>query len=116
MNWKVLEFEGKLRHSNINSYGFRSPNEPTPAPDLQPFTDDLWEMVRNIKFRSVSSEFQKTLKTDMKNIRDCEKVVVAADKSNNLYKIDKNEYETYRISSNKPPPSIKPSPLISPPP
>ena len=35
----------------------------------------------------------------MKNIRDCEKVVVAADKSNNLYKIDKNEYETY-LSNN----------------
>ena len=64
MNWKVLAFDGKLGQTHKETYGFRSPNMPPPAVDLQSFTDDLWDMVRNVQFRNVNSEFQKTLKSD----------------------------------------------------
>ena len=99
MRWKVLAFDGKLAPSSKNTYGFRSPNDPPPSPDLMQFESDVMDMIRNIEFRPVNNEFQAKMREDIKPIKSSGKVVVASDKSTNLYKMDKTEYETHLVNN-----------------
>ena len=99
MRWKVLAFDGKLKPSGKNTYGFRSLCYPEPSPDLAQFESDLMDMIRNIEFRPVHNEFQSKMREDITNIKNSQKVVVAADKSSNLYKMDQADYETHLVNS-----------------
>ena len=99
MRWKVMAFDGKLQPSGKNTFGFRSPLYPEPSPDLATFEKDLMSMIRNIEFRPVHNEFQTKLRNDISAIKASGKVVVAADKSSNLYKMDKDVYESDLFNS-----------------
>ena len=69
MRWKVLAFDGKLKQSDKNTYGFRTSLYPEPSPDLVQFESDLMAMIRNIEFRSVRNEFQTKMRDDITNIK-----------------------------------------------
>ena len=58
MRWKVLAFDGKLKSSNKNTYGFRTSLHPEPSPDLVQFESDLMDMISNIEFRPIYNDFQ----------------------------------------------------------
>ena len=67
-------------------------------------------MVNNIEFRNINNDFQKKLKNDMNEIKTCNKILVSADKSMNLYKLEKDQYKkllkenitkTYKKPTNK---------------
>ena len=52
------------------------------------------KMVNNIEFRNVDNHFQKKkLKNDINEINTCNKILVSADKSRNLYKLEKDQYQ-----------------------
>ena len=55
--------------------------------------DGLIELAKNVKFRRHSNQFQNKLKEDLKNIKNESKVIIAADKTRNHYKIEKEEYK-----------------------
>ena len=95
MRWKVMEFDGKLQPSSKWIFGFRTLNLPSPSPDLDKFECDLMDMICNVKFRRVENDFQRQMKEDIIKIKNCASVVVSADKSTNLYKMDKDSYEQY---------------------
>ena len=95
MRWKALQFQGKLQPSDKETYGFKSKKCPPVVNELSKFEEDLMKIIKNIEFRNVNNEFQKKMKEDMKNIKTCGKVVVPADKSTNLYKVDKETYENH---------------------
>ena len=50
-------------------------------------------MARNVKFKKTNNEFQKTLKTDLKSIRNSMKAFIPADKTRNMYEMDRAAYE-----------------------
>ncbi|CAB4011259.1 Hypothetical predicted protein, partial [Paramuricea clavata] len=50
-------------------------------------------MVESIQYRKVSSSFQSTLRQDVNKIKSSEKVVAFADKTRNLYEMEKDQYE-----------------------
>ena len=50
-------------------------------------------MIKNIQFRHISSTFQEQLKNDIKEIRQSNQLFVTGDKSRNIYKINKKDYE-----------------------
>ena len=60
---------------------------------LNDFEHDLYEMVRNIKFRPVRNAFQNQLSQDLKSIRSSQKILVAADKTTNIYKMEVEDYK-----------------------
>ena len=60
---------------------------------LKYFQDGLCEIAKNIEFREVKDSFQKKLKDDLKAIRNDKKVIVAADKTRNYYRMDKERYQ-----------------------
>ena len=74
------------------TYGFKSERKPPFIKELQPFIEQVFKMIRNVKFRQVKNEFMKELQDDIKSLKQTDKVVVEADKSNNFYLIDKLQY------------------------
>ena len=60
--------------------------------DLANFEQDLYNMIKNIEFKFVSNNFQRQLTDDIKAINNSDKVFVSADKSRNIYKMDKEQY------------------------
>ena len=53
---------------------------------------DLHDMVRNIEFKKASSEIQNNLSKDIKRINEDPLLFIPADKTNNLYKLSKDNY------------------------
>ena len=60
---------------------------------LQPFINDLFSIVKSVKFRDVHDNFQQQLKNDIKMINNCKDVLVFADKTTNVYKVKPDEYK-----------------------
>ena len=53
----------------------------------------MYHMINSIEFRKVNCDFQKKLQSDLKTFRQSPKVFVKADKTKNIYEIDKDEYK-----------------------
>ena len=51
-------------------------------------------MIKNTEFKFVSKNFQRQINDYIKTINSGDKVFVSADKSQNIYKIDKDQYAT----------------------
>ena len=95
MRWKILQFQGKLESDNKETYGFKSRKCPNGIDELSKFEDDLMLMIKNIEFRNVSNTFQDQLRNDIFEIRNTEKVIIPADKTRNLYTMEKDDYNKY---------------------
>ena len=99
VRWKALEYDGKLLAQDKKTYGFRTRNCPPPSTELKKFEKDLMSMIRNVEFRQYSNDFQEHVRNDIRNIRQSGKVVVSADKSGNMYKMDKTDYKKHLSNS-----------------
>ena len=53
----------------------------------------MYEMIKNVEFEQVTTEFQKKIRQDLKSIKQSKKVFVSADKTRNLYGIEPEEYK-----------------------
>ena len=65
---------------------------PQVVPQLEPFENDIFNIVENIKFRKASTPFQSKLNNDITRINGSDKVFAFADKSRNIYEMDKDKY------------------------
>ena len=93
MRWKTLEFLGNLHSSDKITFGFKSRNCPPIVKELQNFENELMFMIKNIQFRKVNNSFRRQLNEDIKQIKRDSKIFVPADKSRNIYKMDRETYE-----------------------
>ena len=93
MRRKALEFLGKLHSSDKITYGFKSRNYPPIVHELENFENELLFLIKNIQFRKVNNNFQSQLNEGIKQIKGDSKIFVPADKSRNIYKMDKETYE-----------------------
>ena len=50
-------------------------------------------MIKNIQFRHINITFLEQLKKDIQEIRQSNQLFVPADKSRNIYKMNKEDYE-----------------------
>ena len=53
----------------------------------------MFQLVENVMFKQVRNAFQDKLRHDVKSINSSKKVLVFADKTRNLYEMDKGQYE-----------------------
>ena len=90
-----MEFLGKLDSTRKETYGFNSCKCPPIVDELSDFENELVLLVKNIEFRNINNNFQKTLNDDIERINTTEKVLVKADKSRNIYQLDENDYKKY---------------------
>ena len=59
---------------------------------LAAFENDLFDMCKNIKFKKVFSKYQNNLRNTLSKLKEQDKVVIKADKTSNLYKMDVEKY------------------------
>ena len=93
IRWKALEFLRKLDSKEKETYGFRSRDCPPIVEEVAYFENDLIMMIKNIQFKYIKNDFQTKLKEDILNIQKCEKVLIPADKSRNIYKMETTDYK-----------------------
>ena len=95
MRWKALEFLGKLGSNEKETFGFKSHKCLPSVDELAGLESDLLMMVHNIEFRPVRNNFLSKLKEDVKVINNTKELLVNADKSTNIYKMNKDMHIKY---------------------
>ena len=93
IRWKALEFSGKLESTEKETYGFKSRNCPPIFEEVANFEHNLMMMIKNIQLKYIKNDVQKQLKKDISEIQKCEKVLIPADKSRNIYKMERADYD-----------------------
>ena len=93
MHGKALTFLGKLKGSDKENFGFKTIKCPSSVKELVSFKNDMMEMIKNLEFTQVHNEFQSILNNDIREIHRSNKLFIFADKSRNIYKINKTRYE-----------------------
>jgi hypothetical protein len=74
-------------------------NCPRPVKELAEFEKDLFNLIKTVQFNHrTNCNFQSKMKEDIKEVKASTKVYTTADKTSNIYKINKEEYE--RLLSN----------------
>ena len=61
--------------------------------DLKGFENDLISLIKNIEFKKTRNKFQNKLKSDVLKINASSEIIVAAGKTNNIYKISYDNYD-----------------------
>ena len=49
-------------------------------------------MIKNLEFKTINNNFQSKMREDLRNVKTSGKLMVFADKTNNIYEILKDEY------------------------
>ena len=92
MRWKALFYMNGSEENSQETYGLKSLNCPPKIKEMVAFEKDLWNLVSKLRFRNMQNNFQKQLNEDIKAIKKSNKVLVCADKTSNIYKLDKETY------------------------
>ena len=71
----------------------RTGKGPPPIKELNEFESKMLALVQNIEFNNSNNEFQKVLSEDVKKIKLDNKLLIAADKTTNFYRIDTPAYK-----------------------
>ena len=75
------------------TYGFNSEKSPPQIPELLPFENDLYELIKSIVYKDRQrNRFQSQLQHDVKEIQASPELYVPADKTTNIYKVSKEAY------------------------
>ena len=91
MLWKAHFYEKD--NCIKENYGFKSRLAPPQNELIRPFEDDIFTLFRKIQFKVVKNPFLSKLNTDVKTIKKSNKVLVFADKTTNIYKVEKEDYK-----------------------
>ena len=106
LRWKVFYFE--LRNSsdaphpetqNKLSKIYSSRKSAPEMKKLKAFEDDLFNMIKNIKFSTFKSNYQQKLSRDLKELLSKKMVIVKSDKTSNLYYATPQLYKKLMINS-----------------
>ena len=73
-------------------YGIKSKKCLLQVENLVVFEEDMIDLVHQIRFRQVKSNFQRKLNEGLRTIKSSNKTLTPADKTSNMYKLTKDEY------------------------
>ena len=66
----------------------KSAKNPPPVEELKEFENDMLKMIQSTKFKHIKSLFLNKLKDDAIKIKNETKLLIAADKTTNFYKLE----------------------------
>ena len=97
MRWRATFFINNNKKATEDykqgfSYDLTSGRSPPQVKELIQFEDDLVRIVKELNFRKVKNNFQKVLCEDMKQVYTSKKTLTPADKTSNIYRLNKNDY------------------------
>ena len=97
MGWHAyfVLFPEKKKDGPKNMYRFKSGASPQTegVQVIQGFLNDQMELTTNVKFGMPTSKFQASLKSNLREVFDENKVMVAWDKKRHYYLFEKEKYE-----------------------
>ena len=103
MWWKVY-FYNKKKDVKENetqtipkTYSLKSLKCPPQVKELIQFESALLNIIKSLKFQKTRSHFQKRLKDDINTIHNTDTTSTFADKTSNLYKFKKQQYQKVLI-------------------
>ena len=94
MRWKVYFFELNQEdedHASEN-FGLKSDLTPPKNESISLFEKDMYQLIKSIEFEKSSNEFMLQMSEDLKSLQNTNQVIVFADKTTNLYKMDVDNY------------------------
>ena len=92
MRYKAFFYTNKSKDTQ-ETCGLKSLNCPPKIKEMVLLEKDLWNLVNKLKFRKIKSNFQRQLNQDVRVIKRSNKVLVFADKTSNICKLDTDEYQ-----------------------
>ena len=93
MRWKAYFFlNPDVTSRTKETFGFHSTKNPPPIDELKGFEDDMLKMIQSIKFRKINNPFLLKLKNDIDRIENESKLLIPADKTTNIYKLERPVY------------------------
>ena len=92
MRLKTLAFLSKLKSNSKDNYGFKTGKYPSSVKELVNFENDKMDMIKNLEFKKVNNEFQSKLRSNIRQIRESNKLSLSADKSRNICKVSRASY------------------------
>ena len=97
MRWKAFFYnnrnETQQDYQTAKTYGLRTKKSPPSINELKGFENDLISLIKNIEYKKTRSKFQNKLKSDVLKINESNEIIVAADKTNNMYKMSYENYD-----------------------
>ena len=103
MRWKAMFSENDNNdpddEQHFETYGLKTTNTPNQVPEMIDFEKELIGIVPKIKFKRITNNFQNKLQQDIRNIKSSNKIYVPADKTTNMYKVTKEEYDQLLTNS-----------------
>ena len=95
LRWLAFHFEKKSPKSSgkTGEYGFKSTRTPPSSKYLLAFENDLFDLIKSIKFRKTDNRFLQQVKSDVASITRSKNIYVFADKTTNLYEVDADSYD-----------------------
>ena len=77
IRWKAFFFERQCKENDeiTANFGFKSVKSSPENENLNQFESDLHDMVQNIEFKKVKSNFQMQLSNDVRNIKKEHEIV-----------------------------------------
>ena len=103
MRWKATFFLSRSEEEEgfikVENYGLKSLKCPPVVKELTQFENELMQIAKEVKFRKLRNSFQTRLKEDTKNIKNSEKTLIAADKTSNMYRLTKDEYNNLKSNA-----------------
>ena len=92
VRWKAYHYLKPSQSPVYETFGFRTTKSPPPIKELDEFEGKIFNLIQNVKFRKYHNEFQNNLERDLTNLRTDDKLMVAADKTTNFYRLDTPSY------------------------
>ena len=86
-------FLNPLQRPQKEKFGFKSIKAAPKLKELRKLEDNLYDLVKKVKFRKFSNAFQRKLKDDRMRMLNVRNVIVPADKSSNYYEVEVNDYK-----------------------
>ena len=74
-------------------YGLKSGKSPPYVEEMADFEEDMERLIENLAFRNIHSNFQDALQKDIARTGRSHTVFVPADKTRNLYQVEKHQYK-----------------------
>ena len=85
--------QNKEDEDTDEEFRFKSKKCPPQIDEMKKFEEDMWTMIETLKYRYPSSNFQKKLSQDIKQINKSTKAFISADKTQNYYQLNKEDHD-----------------------
>ena len=90
------------KNTSSNTFGINTAKCPQQIKEIASFEKDLLDLVKNIKLWKIQSDCQTKLSEDVNTILKSEKTITQVDKTSNMYKLSKDEYNNLLKSATTP--------------